>query len=192
MEVETVTTFFALLAVLGIAFLVVLLAVVVVTKAKGEIPPSLVSLREALGSTALKFGFAVAAVCMSGSLYLSEVAKFPPCNMCWYQRIAMYPMVVLMGVAALRRDSSIKWYSVPLGLIGVSLSTYHYLIERFPDQVAHACTEDIPCSTVWIWKFHFLSIPAMAGIGFLLIVALSLLATPQRSVESDPVGAIDE
>lgn len=192
MEVETVTTFFALLAVLGIVFLLAVLVLVVVSKVRGGLPDGLVNLRQGIGDTALMLGFAVAAVCMAGSLYLSEIAKFPPCNMCWYQRIAMYPLVVILGIAALRKDAGIKWYSVPVALIGVSLSIYHYLIERFPDSVAHACTEEVPCSTVWVWKFHFLSIPAMAGIGFLLIVALSLLATPSRSIDPQPVGASDE
>lgn len=184
MEVETVTTLFGLLALFGIAFLVVVVVLFLVGRASGGLPSGLVPLRSAIGDLALPFAFAVAAVCMGGSLYLSEVAKYPPCLMCWYQRIAMYPMVVLMGIAALRKDSGIKWYSVPLGLIGVSISIYHYLIEWFPDSVAHACTEDTPCSTVWFRKFGFLSIPAMAGIGFLLIVTLSLLATSRRGVES--------
>ncbi|MEI2640679.1 MAG: disulfide bond formation protein B [Microthrixaceae bacterium] len=179
MEVETVTTFFALLAVLGIVFLVAVLVLAIIAKARGDLPEGLLPLREGLGSTALMLGCAVAAVCMFGSLYLSEIAKFPPCQFCWYQRIAMYPMTLLLGIAAFRKDSAIKYYTIPLGIIGAGLSTYHYLIERFPDSVAHACTEEVPCSTVWIWKFHFLSIPAMAGIGFLLIVTLSILATPR-------------
>lgn len=180
MEVETITTFFGLLALLGIAFLFVVVVLFVVVRVTGGLPPGLQPLRAAIGDLALPFGFAVAAVCMAGSLYLSEIANYPPCLMCWYQRIAMYPLVILMGVAALRKDSGVKWYSVPLGLLGVSVSIYHYLIEWFPDSVAHACTEDVPCSTVWFRKFGFLSIPAMAGIGFLLVVTLSLLSTARR------------
>lgn len=190
MEVDTVTTFFALLAVLGIVFLVTVAVVAGGSKVRGGLSPSIVPLRDAIGTYALPFGFAVAAVCMAGSLYLSEVAKFPPCVMCWYQRIAMYPMVLLLGVAALRKDRLVRWYTVPLGLVGASISTYHYLIERFPDKVAHACTEEVPCSTVWVWKFHFLSIPAMAGIGFLLIVTLSLLSRPASVAEAH--GRTDE
>lgn len=180
MEVETVTTLFGLLALFGIAFLIVVAGLSIVAKIAGGLPAGARSLRDAIGELALPFGFAVAAVCMGGSLYLSEIAKYPPCLMCWYQRIAMYPLVILLGVAALRKDSAVKWYSVPLGLLGVSISIYHYLIEWFPDSVAHACTEDVPCSTVWFRKFGFLSIPAMAGIGFLLIITLSLLSTAQR------------
>ena len=80
----------------------------------------------------------------------------------------MYPLVVILAVASLRRDRSVKWYVVPIALIGIGISIYHYLIERFPDSVSFSCSADVPCSTVWVWKFHFLSIPAMAGLGFAL------------------------
>ena len=88
----------------------------------------------------------------------------------------MYPLVVLLAVASLRRDRDVKWYVVPLAVIGMGISIYHYLVERFPETVSSSCSADVPCSTVWVWKFHFLSIPAMAGLGFALIITLVLLA----------------
>jgi disulfide bond formation protein DsbB len=145
----------------------------------------MVSLRNGLGQVALPLAFAVALTCMVGSLYLSDIAKFPPCKLCWYQRIAMYPQVLILGIAALRKDVLIKWYSVPLALIGLGISIYHYLVERFPSTVTFSCTDDVPCSTVWVWKFHFLSIPAMAGIGFALIVVLTLLASRTPNSETE-------
>ncbi len=181
MSVDAVTTFFALLGVLGLAALVGIAVVAVVAKMRGGLPDVLVPWREGLGQAALPLAFAVALVCTLGSLYLSEVAKFPPCELCWFQRIAMYPQVVILGVAMLRRDTSVKWYSVPIVVIGLGISIYHYLIERFPDSVSFSCSDDVPCSVVWVWKFHFLSIPAMAGIGFALIAVLSLLATPAHA-----------
>jgi disulfide bond formation protein DsbB len=97
----------------------------------------------------------------------------------------MYPQVLILGIAALRKDVLIKWYSVPLALIGLGISIYHYLVERFPSTVTFSCTDDVPCSTVWVWKFHFLSIPAMAGIGFALIVVLTLLASTTPNSETE-------
>ena len=90
----------------------------------------------------------------------------------------MYPLVVVLGIAAFRRDASVRWYALPLAVIGIGFSTYHYLIERFPDSVSSFCNTDVPCSTVWVWKFHFLSIPGMAWVGFLLVGTLLLLARP--------------
>jgi disulfide bond formation protein DsbB len=184
MDVDTVTLFLAMLAVLGIGFLLVCLVLFVVAVIHGSrtasrrpaLPASLQPLRMGIGQVALPLAFLVALTCTVGSLYLSEVAKFPPCKLCWYQRIAMYPQVLILGIAALRRDVLVKWYSVPLVLIGLGISIYHYLVERFPSTVSFSCTDDVPCSTVWVWKFHFLSIPAMAGIGFALIAVLALLA----------------
>lgn len=176
MSVETVTTFFALLAALGLVALLVVGVIALYAAIRGGVPDSLVPVRDGLGPVAIPLAFCVALTCTLGSLYLSEVAKFPPCELCWFQRIVMYPQVVILGVAMLRRDVSVKWYSVPLVLIGLGISIYHYLIERFPDTVTFSCNTEVPCSTVWVWKFHFLSIPAMAGIGFALIAMLCLLA----------------
>jgi len=188
MDVDTVTLFLAMMAVLGLVFLFVCLVVFVIcvihgfrTKTKRPtLPAALVPLRNGVGQVALPLAFGVALACTVGSLYLSDIAKFPPCKLCWYQRIAMYPQVLLLGIAALRRDLLIKWYAVPLALIGLGISIYHYLVERFPDTVSFSCTSDVPCSTVWVWKFHFLSIPAMAGIGFALISVLALLARTEE------------
>jgi len=184
MDVDTVTLFLAMLAVLGLGFLLVCLVMFIVAVVHGSrtptkrpaLPASLQSLRLGVGQVALPLAFFVALTCTLGSLYLSEVAKFPPCELCWFQRIVMYPQVIILGIAALRRDVLVKWYSVPLVLIGIGISIYHYLVERFPSTVTFSCTGDVPCSTVWVWKFHFLSIPAMAGIGFALIAVLALLA----------------
>ena len=178
MDVDAVSTFLALLAVLGLVFLVVVAVAGRGRQGRGGLPEWAVPLREGIGEVALPLAFAVALTTTLGSLYMSEVAKFPPCILCWYQRICMYPLVILIGVGWLRQDAAAKWYALPLVVIGAGISTYHYLIERFPDQVSFSCNTDVPCSTVWIWKFHFLSIPGMAWVGFLLIGTLLLLARP--------------
>ncbi len=176
MSVDTVTTFFALLAVVALAVVVLSAATWVFTRLRGREPRWSAELRGAVAPVAIPLAGAVALTCTLGSLYLSEVAKFPPCILCWYQRIAMYPLVVILAVATLRRDRKVAWYVVPQAVIGLGIGVYHYLIERFPDTVSFSCSSDVPCSTVWVWKFHFLSIPAMAGIGFALIITLVLLA----------------
>ncbi len=176
MSVETVTTFLALLALVALVVVVVTGVTALVAKLTGSTPRWAADTREAMAPVALPLATAVAATCMLGSLYLSEIANFPPCVLCWYQRIAMYPLVVVLAVASLRRDTSVRWYVVPLALIGMGISIYHYLVERFPETVSSSCSTEVPCSTVWVWKFHFLSIPAMAGLGFALIITLVLLA----------------
>ena len=181
MGTDAVETFFALLAVLALAFVAVSAGLAAVRGATGRLPRWAIDARTALVPAALPFAWAVATTATLGSLYLSEVANYPPCLLCWYQRIAMYPLAVILGVAALRRDTNVRFYVVPVAAIGLGISIYHYLLERFPDSVTTACTDDVPCETVWVWKFSFLSIPAMAGIGFAAIITLVLIAATGRS-----------
>ncbi len=176
MGTDAVETFLALLAVLALAFVVVSAGLAAVRVTTGRLPRWAIDARVALVPVALPFAWVIATTATLGSLYLSEVANYPPCLLCWYQRIAMYPLAVILGVAALRRDTNIRFYVVPVAAIGLAISIYHYLLERFPDSVTTACTDDVPCETVWVWKFHFLSIPAMAGIGFAAIITLVLVA----------------
>jgi disulfide bond formation protein DsbB len=185
MSTDAVTTFFALLAVLALAFVVVT-GIVAVWSAVARTPAWAHQVRAAIAPVAVPLAWAVALTCTLGSLYLSEVAKFPPCILCWYQRIAMYPLVVVLGIAAIRRDRTVGWYAVPLAGIGLCISVYHYLVERFPDSVSFSCSADVPCTTVWVWKFHFLSIPGMAGIGFATILTLVLLGV--SSAPTSPRG----
>ena len=178
MTTDQVSTFLALLAVvaeLGAVTLAVTLLVRVVSPTTGW--P-----RRVLGSVepvALVLAAAVAIVATLGSLYYSEVAHFPPCRLCWYQRICMYPLAPILAIAAGRRDRSVRWYALPLVLVGACLSTWHILVEHFPSLESGACDPLNPCSIVWVEKFGYLTIPAMALSGFAAIGLL--LAVPRES-----------
>jgi len=117
---------------------------------------------------------AIAATAMAGSLYYSEIAHFTPCEFCWYQRIAMYPIAVILLVAVGTRDGVPARYVVVLALIGLGLSTYHYQLQLFPDQATTCSTTGTPCTTQWVDEFDFVSIPFMAGCGFAAILMLYL------------------
>ncbi len=175
MSNDAVSLFLALLAVVGLVFVAATVVVALVARTAG-LGPKLVSVRDGVEDVALPFAWAVATTCTIGSLYMSEVRHFTPCVLCWYQRICMYPLVVVLAIAALRRDRGVWRYALPLASIGACISTYHYLHERFPDAVSTACDLNASCATVWIWELHFLSIPAMAWVGFVLIATLLLLA----------------
>ena len=125
---------------------------------------------------ALPLAAAIAAVATAGSLYLSEVAGYLPCTLCWYQRIAMYPLTVVVGVAAVRRDGQVWKTVVPLTVIGSMLSAWHIVIERNPALGGGVCDPNAPCSLRWVEEFGFLTLPTMAGIGFVAIAVLSLAA----------------
>lgn len=136
----------------------------------------------AVGPQALVLAAAVAGVCVAGSLYLSEVAHFIPCKLCWYQRIAMYPLLPILVTAALRRDFRVGSYVLPLAVIGGLISSYHVLLERFPSlEGASGCDPDNPCSAILLVRFSYLTIPAMALSGFALITVLVLVARSWHS-----------
>lgn len=156
---------FALLSLLALAGS----GVLVVALVRGGVPGWVRS------QLALPAATAVAGVATAGSLYLSEVAGYTPCLLCWYQRIAMYPLVIILGVAALRRDTEVWRTSVPLAALGAAIAIWHIAIERFP-ALAGPCDLEAPCSLKWVEELGFLTIPTMALAGFTAIIVLSLAA----------------
>ncbi len=174
MSTDQVTLFLALLAVMAQAGA----GLLVVTLAARALAPAATWPRQVLGAVgpvALILAAAVAVVATLGSLYFSEVADFPPCRLCWFQRIGMYPLAVILPIAAWRRERLIRWYAVPLAVGGGAVSIYHVLVERFPSLESGACDLANPCSIVWVERFGYLTIPAMALSGFVLIALLLVL-----------------
>ncbi len=116
----------------------------------------------------------VAAVATGSSLYYSEVVGFTPCEFCWFQRTMMYPLAVILFAAAITRSRIGSQFVFVLALIGLGLSIYHYQLQLFPAQ-GQVCTgSEVPCSGKYINEFGFVTIPFMAGCGFLTILILQL------------------
>ncbi len=183
MSVAAVVLLLVMLTVAGQVCLLLGLLVAVGARVTPALRAAKAAMRDAVAPSALALAWLVAAVATGGSLYLSEVARFIPCTLCWYQRIAMYPQAVLLGIAAWRRDVGVRPYVVTLTAIGLALSTYHYLLERFPALDRGACDPAAPCTVLWIWSLHYISIPMMAGTAFVLIGALVLVARPEEVAE---------
>jgi disulfide bond formation protein DsbB len=183
-DTDTVILFFALLATL--AQVLVVVAVVVAIGARWSAP--LARLRSAavhqIAPQALGLAAVVALVSTLGSLYLSEVANFPPCRLCWFQRVAMYPLVVVLGVGAVRRDAGARLPAAILAGIGACTSVWHLLVERYPTLESGSCDPVNPCSIKWVEEFGYLTIPAMALSGFALILVLLAIARSSTHQES--------
>ena len=183
MTTSTMTLLFATLAILAAAAAVALHAVRWL-----PFPDARQRLGELLDGQEIPLAFVVATVATLGSLYLSEVANFVPCRLCWYQRIAMYPLPVLLGVAWWKRDDGVRRYALPLTIIGMCISTYHIVVERFPSlEESGVCEVANPCSVRWVERFGFITIPTMALAAFALISGL--LVYPARR---HPLPAPDE
>ncbi len=130
--------------------------------------------RAALASFGLPLAALVASAATAGSLYFSEVADFVPCEMCWYQRIAMYPLAAILTIAAWRRDRQVAFYVLPVAAVGAGLSIYHVQLQLFPDQ-GSSCSLSAPCTAKWVEALGFATIPVMALMSFALVVALTTL-----------------
>lgn len=116
-------------------------------------------------------------VAMAGSLFYSEAMGYVPCELCWYQRILMYPLVVIYGVAAIKKEISVALPGLILSGIGMCVSIYHYLVQKVPafQEMGGACTGGVPCNVVYVNYFGFVTIPFLAGIAFMIIFVLHLL-----------------
>ncbi|MGH9246085.1 MAG: disulfide bond formation protein B [Acidimicrobiales bacterium] len=176
-DVEIVSLFFGLLAVVAQLATVGLGGLAVAARFAPAATAVHQRVRSEIGPRAVGLAAAVAAVCVAGSLYYSEVANFPPCRLCWYQRIAMYPLVVLLGLATWRRDAGIRRYATPLAGIGAVIAAYHMVVERFPSLESGACEVTNPCSIIWVEPLGYLTIPTMTLSGFGLILILLAHAT---------------
>jgi len=140
---------------------------------------------EALRGSGLALGALVAGVATAGSLYLSEGGHLVPCRLCWFQRTMMYPLAVILIVAAVRKDWSVRPYALVLALMGAALSTWHYLVEWFPDLegVGGKCDVSNPCSVRPLpLRYGFVSIPFMALTAFLLVATVLWFGHTSRSV----------
>lgn len=127
----------------------------------------------AIAGVELWLAFGVATIATLGSLYLSEVVGLVPCRLCWFQRIFIYPMVPVLGLAAWTRDVGARRYVLALALPGMAFSLYHYVIQHFPGLEGGACDVFAPCSAAYIWLWGFVSIPYMALSALLLVVVLT-------------------
>jgi disulfide bond formation protein DsbB len=134
-------------------------------------------LKENLRELAL-FQSIVAAV---GSLYFSEVMKLVPCVLCWYQRIFMYPLILIIAVGIWKKDKNLPYYALPFSISGLLIAIYHNLLYYgiLPESTA-PCTLGISCTTRQIEWFGFITIPLMSLVAFAIITVLMSLARKEK------------
>lgn len=163
MDLETAGTFFALLAIFCVVGTVAL--------AVGRLVGAGAPIVAAIGSQRYLLAGLVALGATVGSLYLSESQGLIPCELCWYQRIAMYPLVVVLFVAAVRKSDTARITATVLAGIGLVISAYHVQLMAFPDQ-GSTCDVSVPCAVPWIDIFGFIHIPTMALAAFVTILGV--------------------
>ena len=131
----------------------------------------------------LYFAFIVALTATSGSLYFSEGAGFEPCKLCWFQRIFMYPQLILLGTAIIKKAKDVTKYILPLSTIGGFIALYHYIMQISPDPLAPCSTIgfSVSCSERFFTYFGYITIPWMAFSAFLLISLFVLQANKAKN-----------
>ncbi len=172
MPVETVTLFLALLTVALAAGL----GLLGLAAATGR--PAIVI--HTARASALELAALVAVVSTAGSLYLSEGAGFVPCRLCWVQRGFMYPAAVLLVLAVVTRRRVAAVVAGGLALVGLAVAVFHRY-EQASGSTGNLCDPAVPCSARWVEHFGLITIPTMAAVGFLGVVALVALDLGRRT-----------
>jgi disulfide bond formation protein DsbB len=124
-------------------------------------------------NNSLYLAWTVALVAMLGSLYFSEIAHYPPCVLCWYQRIAMYPLVFILGFAIYKKSRDLILPALVLAPLGWIIGLYHNLLYyKILPEAAAPCIAGVSCTTKFIEWFGFLTIPLLSFLGFTTIIVL--------------------
>lgn len=120
----------------------------------------------------IAIAWTIATSAMLISLIFSGWMKLPPCDLCWYQRMAMYPLVLILGIGMYRKDSNVSIYAFPFACIGLIISVYQITIQAFPTSEMKICSVGVSCTENYLNLFGFISIPMLSFVGFLAIIIL--------------------
>ncbi len=167
------------LVVQGLAFMTLLshlfilhLAILWILE-KGKVGKWYTAHKKRLTPYSFYLAFAVSTTATLGSLFFSEIAKWTPCLLCWYQRIFMYPLPILLYVGIMRNEKIIKPYLLVLSAVGALIAGYHYFIQLYPTSSLVPCdATGVSCTKVYTWYFGYITIPLMAATAFMLNIIL--------------------
>lgn len=118
----------------------------------------------------------IAAVSTIGSVFFSFVMEFAPCVLCWYQRIFLFPLVIILAIGLFPFDKNVVKYAFPLAIAGWLTAVYHNLIyaKIIPESI-QPCTQGVSCTEEYINLFGFLSIPMLALLSFSIIIVFLII-----------------
>lgn len=130
-----------------------------------------------VGWTLIFIAWLIATISTLGALFLGEVMGYMPCTLCWYQRIAMFPLVFVLAAGLFPFDPRVVRYALPLALVGSVLAAFHMaLVAGWIPESIKPCQPGVPCSEVLVTWFGFVTIPLLSLFAFLIVAGL-LVAT---------------
>ena len=125
----------------------------------------------------LYFAWLIALFSMLGSLYFSEILHFVPCSLCWWERVCLFPLVLILGIASFRSDCRIIIYAFPLAMGGLFIALFHYLQQKGPAFLhMDFCDRYNPCTQDPLNLLNFITLPLLAAACFLCIAILLYVA----------------
>ena len=128
------------------------------------------------GWTLVFIAWLVASVATLAALFLGEVMGYTPCVLCWYQRICMFPLVLVLAAGLFPFDRRVVRYALPLAFAGWLLAAFHWGVAGglIPERVT-PCSQGVPCSVEQVVWFGFLTLPMLSVLAFSIIIAMLLL-----------------
>jgi hypothetical protein len=186
-HVDVANTFFTILTLLANAVVIVAVLLALGALVSTRMRELGAAVLAAVGPSARLLAWIVATVTTLGSLYYSEIAHFVPCRLCWYQRICMYPLAVILLIGLLLRDRRTRWYAAPFVIVGAPLSLYHWLVERVDFFAkSSSCSAEAPCTVPWFQELGYVTLAFMALSAFLLIGTLLLSEWGAERITGSP------
>ncbi|HEX4103972.1 MAG TPA: disulfide bond formation protein B [Candidatus Paceibacterota bacterium] len=136
--------------------------------------------RDFLGEYALTLAFLMTLAAAGSSLFYSDVAGFAPCLLCWWQRIFLYPQLILLLIAVIKRDDAVRKYCLALSGIGVLISIYHTYLQFGGNDLVPCSATGVSCNHVYFVTYGYITIPTMALTAFAVIFLLMLIPRPSE------------
>lgn len=125
----------------------------------------------------LVLAWLMAVIATGGSLFFSEVAGYQPCVLCWYQRILMYPLVLILGLAVLKKDTGILPYMLVMSLMGLAIALYHYYVQVSGVEILPCSVlgYSVSCTEQFVLRYGYVTIVAMSATAFGVISSIGVM-----------------
>jgi disulfide bond formation protein DsbB len=166
--VSSITTALSILTILGGVFVVLIFLLILNKK------PS--TIKNFLAKNALLFSFLITLGSVLGSLFYSSVADFSPCYLCWWQRVFMFPQAIILGIALIKKDISVRPYIIALASIGALIALYHTYIQFGGVPLGPCPAGSVSCDLRYFVEFGYVTIPTMALTSFMMILVTMILS----------------
>ena len=175
--ISDILKFIVLLTDIATILLIIILIINKLAKAKLKFTNTIIAFAR---TYATQLALAVALTATLGSLYYSEILNYTPCELCWYQRIFMYPLVLLFALARWKKKQDIPLYALPLAILGAVVAAWHYSMQKFWIPVTCSVNEAASCATKYTFAYGYITISMMALTGFIAIIILMILKLKEK------------